>query len=64
MYNKGVERKVPKMTMYEEEITKLAKELHKRHCKSTDSEKIRKKYGFDKEWTKAFCEKMKELENK
>lgn len=53
-----------KMTMYEEEITRLAKEMRRRHYKSTDGEKFRKKFGFDKEWTNAICKKLKEYENK
>lgn len=52
------------MKFYEEHINEMAKEMHKRHYKSTDGEKMKKKFGFDKEWTKAVCKKMEELEKK
>ncbi len=55
---------VLKMKFYEEHINEMAKEMRRRHYKSTDGEKFRKKFGFDKEWTKAVCKKMEELEKK
>lgn len=48
--------------IYEEHIIQIAKELKRRHYKSTDKDKIKKKFGFDEEWAEATCKELKKYE--
>ncbi len=47
---------------YDEHIEELAKEIRRRHYKSTDKEKFAKRFGLDKKWAEAVSKKMEEKE--